>query len=397
LGYDGKDEVGFNKGLENLASGSAISAYYDDIMRYKFLPSGRVKFFPLCEYLGEGKFTSMLTNELHQVKVNKKLVDATYMKTKVPANHQPNYTRDAEVHHIPINDLPNLRQTPTGFVIIGGGKTGIDACLWLLEHRVDPDDIMWIVSRDAWLTNRKNLQPTKEDLKYFLNDQASQFEALERAESISDLFHKLESAGVLLRIDQNVQPKMFRGATVSELELAQLRRIKNIVRKGHVKHIGKDKISFTNDSVDTQSGLVFVDCSANALSHGESKPVFSGNTITLQAIRGGQIVFSAALIAHVEASYSEEHSKNELCSVIELPNHDTDWIKMLLGSMINQQRWKQDPELAKWLYHNRLDGFSHLVENISEDNEELQRILARLRNSVKPAIMKLHQFVSELS
>jgi len=32
LGKEGIDEVGYNKGLKHLASGAAISAYYDDIM-----------------------------------------------------------------------------------------------------------------------------------------------------------------------------------------------------------------------------------------------------------------------------------------------------------------------------------------------------------------------------
>ena len=80
-----------------------------------------------------------------------------------------------------------------------------------------------------------------------------------------------------------------------------------------------------------------------------------------------------------------------------MPNHDTDWIKMLAGSMKNQHNWKKDSELTKWLYHNRLDGFSHLLADISADDEEMQAILKRLRNSIKPAITKLEKFVSELS
>lgn len=397
LGDDSIDEIGFNKGLRNLSSGATINAYYDDIMRNIFLPSGRVKFFPLCKYVGERKFISTLTGELYEVNVNKKIVDATHIKTKVPANHQPNFTIDGEVEFIPINDLPKLKEPPPGFVVIGGGKTGIDACLWLLENQVNPNKITWIVSRDGWLIDRKNLQPTKDGLKNFLNYRACQFEALENAKSIPDLFDKLENAGVLIRIDQNIQPKMFRGATISQLELEQLRRIKNVVRKGRIKHIGKFKITFENSSIEMPSGLVYIDCSANALSHGETKPVFSGNTITPQTIRGAQIVFSAALIAHIEASYSGEELKNELCKVVLLPDHDTDWLKMLLGSIINQERWRKDEELSRWISQNRLDGFTHLTASVSPDNKELQAILNRLRNSVKPGITKLRQFVSELA
>jgi hypothetical protein len=397
LGIDGIDEVGFNKGLRHLASGAAISAYYDEIMQHKFLSSGRVKYFPLCKYQGDGRFISTLTGNSKKVRINKKIVEATHMQTKVPATHTPNFTIAPAVRFIPINDLPRIAEPPPRFVVIGGGKTGIDACLWLLEHNVSPDKISWIVSRDAWLIDRKNLQPTKEHLKYFLNDRVAQFEALEQAESIADLFDKLEKGGVLVRIDRNVQPKMFRGATISQLELEQLRRIKNIVRMGYVKHIEKDKTILEKGTLDNDPGQIFVDCSANALSHSEIKPVFSDNTVTLQPVRGAQIVFSAAFIAHVEVAYSDEQLKNEICQVIPLPNHDTDWIKMLAGTMRNQQKWKNDPELTKWLNHNRLDGFSHLVSNISKDDEEIQAILERFRFNIKPAIIKLHKFVADLA
>jgi hypothetical protein len=397
LGKDGVDEVGFNKGLRHLASGAAISAYYDEIMQHKFSSSGRVKFFPLCEYQGDGQFISMLTGNSFEVKVNKKIVEATHMKTKIPTTHTPNFTVDPEVRFIPINDLPRIVEPPSGFVIIGGGKTGMDACLWLLENDVNPDKITWIISRDSWLTDRKNLQPTKEHLKYFLRDRVAQFEALEQAESIADLFDKLEKGGVLVRIDRNVQPKMFRGATISQLELEQLRRIKNVIRLGHVKHIEKDKTILEIGTIANDHDQIFVDCSANALSHSEIKPVFTGNTITPQPVRGAQMVFSAAFIAHVEVAYSDEQLKNEICQVVPMPYHDTDWIKMLAGTMRNQQNWKKDPELTKWLYHNRLDGFSHLVSNISDDDEEIQVILKRFRTSIKPAVIKLNKFVAELA
>lgn len=394
LGKDGTDKVGVNQGLKYLSSGAEISAYYDDVMQRQFLPSGRVKYFPLCEYKGENKFVSTLTGRSYEVRVNKKNVNAAHMQTKVPSTHKPNFSIAPEVQFIPINDLPRVEKPPLGWVVIGGGKTGVDAITWLLEHQVDPAKITWIVPRDAWFTDRKNIQPSEEFLEYFLNDQVAQLEAVGQAESITDLFNKLEKAGVLLRIDKNVRPKMHRGATISQLELEQLRRIKNIVRMGRIKRIEKDEIILEEGKIVNEPNQIFVDCSANALDHSENTPIFSSNTITLQPVRGGQIVFSAAFIAHVETAYEEEIQKNKICMVVPLPNHDTDWLKMFAGSMKNQYTWKKDPELTKWLYHNRLDGFSHLVANISENNQEMQAILKRLRNSIKPALMNLEKLLS---
>jgi len=58
--------------------------------------------------------------------------------------------------------------------------------------------------------------------------------------------------------------------------------------------------------------------------YSEMKPVFSGNIITPQTVRGAQLVFSSAFIAHVEVAYQEERLKNELCQVVPLPDRDTD-------------------------------------------------------------------------
>ncbi|MGI0108249.1 hypothetical protein [Salinimicrobium sp. WS361] len=324
-------------------------------------------------------------------------MNAAHMQTRIPATHIPGFSIAPELQFIPINNLPKIVEPPEGFVVIGGGKTGVDAILWLLEQQVDPDRITWIVPRDSWFTDRKNLQPSPKFLKFFLNDQAAQFEALEKADSIDDLFYRLEKAGVLLRIDKNVKPRMHRGATISQLELVQLKRIKNIVRMGHIISLEKSEMILEGGRIAIKPNHIFVDCSANALNHSETVPIFSGNTITLQPVRGGQIVFSAAFIAHVETAYKDEIQKNRLCRVVPLPNHDTDWIKMMAGTMQNQHNWKKEPELTKWLYNNRLDGFSHLLADIPADDEELQAILKRMRNSIKPAMTKLEKFFSELT
>ena len=69
------DEVGLNKGLGHLASGAEVSAYFDDVMRHRFLPSGRVRYYPMCDYLGDNKFQSLLTGEVFEVEVARRRVD----------------------------------------------------------------------------------------------------------------------------------------------------------------------------------------------------------------------------------------------------------------------------------------------------------------------------------
>ena len=265
-----------------------------------------------------------------------------------------------------------------------------------MENRVDPDKITWVVSRDAWLLDRKNTQPSVEFFDYSIGTLAAQFEAVAAASSIPDLFERLEEAGVLVRIDKNVQPKMFHGATISQMELEEMRRIKNVVRKGRVQRIEKDQIVFKHGTIPTSTEQVHIDCSASAITNFEIKPVFQGDLIIPQTVRPYQPVFSAAFVAHVEAAYDNEKKKNELCTVVPLPNHDTDWIRMLAVQMMNQFNWSQDKDLRNWLINNRLNGFSKLMRSISKEDVEKQAVIQRMRDSTMPAAMKLQQFLAEL-
>src|ERR1700742_1715950 len=63
LGRDSIDQVGYNVGLYELATAGEVCAYYDHVMRQRFLPTGRVSYFPMSEYLGEGRFATLAGTE----------------------------------------------------------------------------------------------------------------------------------------------------------------------------------------------------------------------------------------------------------------------------------------------------------------------------------------------
>jgi len=390
------DEIGLNKGLADLATGADIMAYFDEVMNHTFLPTGRVRFFPMCDYVGDGEFKHRLTGETFKVNANK-TVDATWLKTSVPAEHKPNFTIDDGAQFMPLNDLPKITTPPAGFVIIGGGKTGIDACLWLLEHGVAPKDIRWIKSRDAWLLDRQNTQVMERYFGSTMGSQAGQMESIANATSIEDMFDRLEACGYFVRIDKDVRPKMFHGATISQMELEKLRvLIPTIVRKGRVQHVGRDEITLDQGTIPTSPGHIHVDCSASAITNEEIKPIFEDDLITPQTVRSYQPVFSAAFIAHIESTNRTQDQKNQICSVVPLPNADLDYIRFTAAFMMNQYQWGQDPEIRAWLKQNRLDGFSKIVAGISKGDAEKQAIMKRLRDHMFPAMGKLQQFLAEI-
>ena len=75
------------------------------------------------------------------------------MNVSVPSQ-RPRSTKSTGVCHGPVNTLGDLSEPADRYTMIGAGKTGADACLFLLGNGVDPDEIRWITPRDSWLTVR---------------------------------------------------------------------------------------------------------------------------------------------------------------------------------------------------------------------------------------------------
>ena len=90
---------------------------------------------------------------------------------------------------------------------------------------------------------------------------------------------------------------MYRCATVSLAELAQLRRIQDVVRLGRLRRIEESSMVLGAGTIDASPGTLYIDCSADGLERRPALPVFDGHRMTLQSVRTCQQVFSAALIA----------------------------------------------------------------------------------------------------
>ena len=67
-----------------------------------------------------------------------------------------------ETEVIPPNELPE--QDPSGaFCILGAGKTGQDAMLFLLGRGVDPVRLAWVMPTDPWITARDPPPPLRQN------------------------------------------------------------------------------------------------------------------------------------------------------------------------------------------------------------------------------------------
>jgi len=369
LGNDAIDRAGWNAGLYELAGASEICAYYDQVMRETFLPSGRVAYFPMAEYAGAGRFHRTTSGEQYQVTVRRKIVDTTYQGVTVPAMRPPEFPVADGITVVPPNDLPAVRAPYDRYVIVGAGKTGIDACLWLLEQGADPARLTWIMPRAPWLIDRATVQPMPlRRPADIVRDHMARHEAIMGAESVPDLFERLSAAGTVLRISADDRPTAFRCATVSRAELAQLRRIEHVVRLGRVKRITGTGIELDGGTVPTGHRVLHVDCTADAIRQRPAVPIFQDGLITPQSVRVCQPVFSAALIAHVEAAYGDDAEKNALCPVAQNPRTDIDWLRFAISGNLEQPRWAGNADIGRWLSTSRLQP--NLTPPMPEDPDE---------------------------
>ncbi len=193
LGPEAIQTSGREAGMYGRASGAEIREYFGRVMNERLVKSGRVRFFPECNSDGGRRFESMVSGDTYDVSVRKRIVNATYLSPSIPANSPPPFDVADGVACVPVNAIANLASQPERFVIIGGGKTAMDACVWLLEQGVSADRIQWIKPRDSWIRNRRFSQ-AGELVGTLLDGVASQMEAAAHAESEEDLFVRLEGA-----------------------------------------------------------------------------------------------------------------------------------------------------------------------------------------------------------
>ncbi|HAX22342.1 MAG TPA: hypothetical protein DCY64_18925 [Hydrogenophaga sp.] len=85
------DPSGYGRG----ATGAAVLAYFARLMRERFLPTGRVRWFPSHQYRqgddGSHRIVCLATGAEQVVKVRRKRVDATHARTEVPSVRRPAY------------------------------------------------------------------------------------------------------------------------------------------------------------------------------------------------------------------------------------------------------------------------------------------------------------------
>lgn len=397
LGHDRIDHTGPNAGFYERATAAEICDYYGRVLDEHLVPSGQVRFLGMHDYLGgqgaEHHVRAVLTGAVTTVRVKRRLVDATYMESSLPSMHSPPFAVDPDARVIAPNDLVSLSGSPSGFTVIGAGKTSMDTCCWLVDNGVDPDAIRWIRPRDAWTIDRAAIQPLRLVAAY-AEWLAAMNEASAAATDLRDLCLRLEDAGVLVRLDPDVEPAFFRLAILSESERATLKAIGQVVRMGRVRHVGATRIELDQGSIPTEASHVHVDCTAAGLACSPNRTVFEEDRITPQLILSGLVPFNPALIGWLEANRDDDTERNRLCP----PNGfapEADARNLARQWAVTQRAvaaWRAEPDVDEWMRTCRLTPLGNAGQHLGGPAMDA---LMRMLQHQDAAIANLERLLAE--
>jgi hypothetical protein len=168
----------------------------------------------------------------------------------------------------------------------------------------------------------------------------------------------MEAAGVMLRIDPQVNPSMAKTPTLAQWELDRLRAIENVVRLGHVRHVEPGRLVCADGEAAIDRDALVVHCAAPGLRYQPLVPVWGSEAITLQSVATGPI-FGAALAGYVEATRENDAEKNRLCPPQPYPDTPADWPRTITQGAQGSQALATEPDVKRWshatsLYRSRI-------------------------------------------
>ena len=348
LGTGAVQQQGPESGLQERARRSEIQSYYDDVLHRRLLGSGRVRFLGGSEHRRDGGahlVTSLVSGETTRVQVRRRVVDAAYLSPTIPATTPPPFGVADGARVIPVNELASLGEAPEAFVIVGSGKTATDAVVWLLGQGVAPDRIVWVRPREPWMLDRAVVQP---DPAVALGLAGDTMAAAVAAESLDDLFLRLEATGVLLRIDPGVVPTMAKTPTLGRWELELLRTVEHVVRLGHIDHVTAGEIVLDGGVVPLPPRSVVVHCAASGLRYPPLVPLWQPDAIRIQTVRVGFPCFNAALAGYVEATRDDDRERNRLCPPNTFSDDLASWARMQVRGAVASRAFGAEPDIAAW-------------------------------------------------
>jgi hypothetical protein len=332
------------------ASAKEICEYYKKVVQ-NFEATGRVRTYFDTNYEGEAKNvdnnssnsnnyndpTAQITHTIATKNGRIIHIDCTKVvrcesNVQVPSMREglPFPIDKSVVKSIPLNDLPSNvgeQSSHEKYLIIGGGKSGVDAIVYLIKKgKVRYDQITWIVPRPYWYLVRDRIHTTPKPGSGFWKDAVLLlFTPLLEANSALEVFVNMEKLGVAQRVDLDDEqfPSIFKGATLDQFEIDELRKIPNtnvVKNKGRVTSITAKEVVFANGEHSipfSPTNTLVVDCTVDNLydylAFKEDFKFFNPHKIRIGPLTSFlNPSHTSAQIGFLEAEYSDTASGDEV-------------------------------------------------------------------------------------
>ncbi|MDZ7674576.1 MAG: hypothetical protein U5K30_05860 [Acidimicrobiales bacterium] len=223
--------------------------------------------------------------------------------------------------------------------------------------------------------------------RWSLGLSADTMAAAAEAESLDDLFLRLETAGVMLRIDTDLVPTMAKTPTLGEWELDLLRSIEHVVRLGYIDHVSSSEIVLDDGVIPLPPGALVVHCAASGLRYPPVVPIWGPDSIRLQTIRAGFPCFCAALAGYVEATRDDDRERNRLCPPNNLPDSPADWARMQVRGTLASRAYGAEADIAAWADDCALNPAR--IQPSRRDDPAVRAEATRLGDVAEPGLTRL--------
>ena len=310
------------------ASKKEILAYFQKLVSDN-VATGRIQYFPnSCYNLDQTpkkdnnnyihSFSSMenlMEKEVYSVTVKEKMINGVLGECIIPSQNPVPFPVDKGIQLLTPNELyekqSDLKKKQNmKFVVLGAGKTGMDTIIYLQTFmKIQPTNICWVIPNDVWMLGRGNPWSLEKSL-------------LENNGDVEKAVQDLEEKDAFLRLDETkkITPTKFRFPVVQKDQLIMMRKVKNIIRKGRVISIQKEKVidkeeikvNFDGGNTETQSSelfssfedTLFIHCTSPGPFNGkQAKHVFvSDHELDLFLLFPPPISLSHSVIAYLEAA-----------------------------------------------------------------------------------------------
>jgi len=251
------------------------------------------------------------TDTTYEVDVRIKFVNGVLGETQVPSQAPLRFPVDEGVRVMTSDDIYNehledksfAKNKQRHYIILGAGKTGMDAIIYLQRNMyVKASQISWVIPNDVWMLNRGQGTPWSWARALQENDCDRDKAAL-----------ALEEQGSFVRLSKDFQPTKFKFPVIGTDELTQLRMVSKFIRLGRVTGIRRNADQITVEFGSNNDpwippyaadDIVFVHCASPGPFNGnDPKELFvSDQELNLWHLFAPPISLSMSVTAYLEAA-----------------------------------------------------------------------------------------------